>query len=92
MTARSTLIALAKELEDESDEAFSLWTWLPSYKAAQAAHGDYAGNFTPRVADVLREASMFISHRLNPTAEQVAEAGDFYKCPCGESHEAKDTP
>ena len=34
----------------------------------------------PPVADVLKEACMFIAHGLNPTDEQRAEAGDFYKC------------
>lgn len=86
-TARQSIIALGRELEDQANEAFSLWTWLPSYKAAKAAHGDCADNHTPSVADVLKEACMFIAHGLNPTEEQRAEAGDFYKCPCGESHD-----
>lgn len=87
MTARSEFIDLGRELAEEDNEAFSLWTWLPSYKAAQAAHGDYAGNFTPSVTDVLREACMFISHGLNPTEAQRAEAGDLYLCPCDEPHD-----
>lgn len=88
MTTRSNFIRLAHELEAEGNEAFSLWTWLPSYKAAEAAHADYASNFTPTVTDVLREACLFIAHGLNPTDEQRAEAGELYACPCGEPHDA----
>ena len=84
MTTRAQLISLAHELEAERNEAFSLWTWLPSYKAAEKAHGDYASNFTPSVTDVLREACTFISHGLNPTEEQ--RANYIYQCPCGETH------
>ena len=86
-SARQAIISLAHELEAQQNEAYSLWTWLPSYKAAEAAHGDYASNHTPSVADVLKEACMFIAHGLNPSDEQRAEAGDFYKCPCGEVHD-----
>lgn len=84
--ARQMIIELGHELSEQNDKSFGLWTWLPSHKAAVAAHGDYADNFTPPVADVLREATMFISHALNPTSEQVAEAGDLYSCPCGKDH------
>lgn len=84
---KESLIALGEELANEKNKAFELWSWLPSYKAAEAAHGDYAGNHMPSVADILQEAAIFISHGLAPTAEQVAEAGDFYQCPCGEPHE-----
>lgn len=85
-SAQSMIISLGHELSEQQNKAFDLWTWLPSYKAAQAAHGDYASNFTPSVSDVLTEATMFISHGLSPTEEQRAAAGDFYKCPCGEDH------
>lgn len=87
MNARQMIISLGHELSEQNDKAFSLWTWLPSHKAAQAAHGDYADNFTPPVSDVLIEAAMFIAHGLNPTPGQIADAGDYYKCPCGEDHE-----
>lgn len=36
----------------------------------------------------MREAATFISHGLNPTPEQTEEAGDRYKCPCGECAES----
>lgn len=86
MKARQTIIELGRELSEQDDKAFTLWTWLPSYKAAQAAHGDYADTFTPPVSDVLAEATLFVSHGLNPTPEQIKAAGDLYCCPCGEAH------
>lgn len=87
MNARQAIIALGHELSEQDNKAFCLWTWLPSYKAAEAAHGDYAGNFTPSVGDILTEAALFVGHKLQPTPEQIAEAGDLYRCPCGEEHE-----
>lgn len=89
MSLRDDLQRLAKDLADENDTAYTLWTWLPSYKAASAAHGDYAGNFAPSVGDTLREALKFISHELMPTGEQRDDAGDLYACPCGEPHEER---
>lgn len=80
------IISLGHELSEQQNKAFDLWTWLPSYKAAQAAHGDYASEYTPSVSDVLTEAAIYMAHGMNPTDEQRAEAGDFYKCPCGEDH------
>lgn len=85
MSLRAEIISLGHELSEQSNAAFNLWTWLPSYKAAQAAHGDYAGNFTPSVQDVLTEAAIFIGHGLQPTPEQLA-GEPLYSCPCGESH------
>lgn len=86
-SARSIIISLGHELSEQQNKAFDLWTWLPSYKAARAAHGDLASEYTPSVADVLAEAAIFISHGLNPNEEQLTEAGGFYKCPCGEGHD-----
>ena len=87
-SARSMIISLGHELSEQQNKAFELWTRLPSYQAAKAAHGDYASEYTPSVADVMVEATMFISHGLCPTKEQKVEAGEFYKCPCGEAHPA----
>ncbi len=84
---RQSIISLGHELAEQDNQAFSLWTWLPSHKAAQAAHGDYADNYTPSVLDILREATVFISHGLAPTPEQIQEAGELYHCPCGEPHD-----
>lgn len=87
---RRAFIEFANELAKQENRASDLWTWLPSYKAAVRAHGDYAGEHRPSVADVMAEAAMYISHGLNPTLEQINEAGDFYKCPCGECGEGDD--
>lgn len=86
MDPKTMFISLGLELSQEQDRAFDLWTWLPSYKAAQAAHGDESDTVMPCVADILTEAALYISHKLNPTPEQINEAGDYYKCPCGEDH------
>ncbi|OJW46186.1 MAG: hypothetical protein BGO63_03710 [Candidatus Accumulibacter sp. 66-26] len=56
--------------------------------SAQRAHGDYASEHRPSVADVLTEAAMFMSHGLNPSPEQIEEAGEHYKCPCGDCAES----
>ncbi len=84
---REDLIRLGHELAEENNAAFDLWTWLPSYKAVQAAHGDYASEHKPSPADVMREAATFIGHKLAPTPEQIREAGDLYQCPCGQPHD-----
>ncbi|HFZ8522852.1 hypothetical protein ACSZNZ_17990 [Aeromonas caviae] len=86
MRAQDVVIQLGKELTEQKDRSFELWTRLPSYKAAELGHGDYASEQCPCVSDVLREATWFISHGLNPTQEQIDEAGDLYQCPCGEDH------
>ncbi len=87
MSIRGDIIRLGQELSEQDNEAYNLWTRLPSHKAAEQAHGEHAGNFTPPVSDVLKEAALFISHGLDPTIEQFNEAGDFYACPCGEDHQ-----
>lgn len=87
--ARSAIIQLGEQLSRENDAAHDLWSWLPSHRAARAGHGDYAIEFRPSVRDIMVEAATFIGHGLNPTAEERAEAGDLYKCPCGEEHSAE---
>jgi hypothetical protein len=82
-------IDLGKELEKQQEKALQLWTWLPSYEAAKKYHDDYSDVHMPSVADILTEASIFISHKLTPTEEQKKEVGEWYECPCGEFHEQK---
>lgn len=86
--ARQAIIDLGHELAEQENKSFDLWTWLPSYRAAQRAHGDYASEHRPAVTDVMLEATTFISHGLNPTPVQTEEAGNLYKCPCGECAES----
>jgi hypothetical protein len=83
----SAAIRLGRELEAQQNAAVDFWSWLPSYAEARKWHGDYACEHMPSVTDLLREASLFISHKLNPTKEQLAESGEWYTCPCGESHD-----
>lgn len=87
MGLRDDIISLAHNLEKERDQASNLWSWLPSHQEAKKYHGEYACEFMPTVSDVMTEATFFISHKLNPTDKQIEEAGEFYKCPCGENHE-----
>lgn len=61
MSLRHDLQSLARELEAEDNAAFDLWTWLPSYKAAVASHGDYASEHTPSASDVMKEAAVLLS-------------------------------
>ena len=95
---RSAIIAFAHELEEQHGVAFDLWTWLPSYKEAEKHHGDYACEFQPSLRDLIIEATMYISDlkellRVAPsdlaqlTPQQIDEAADFYKCPCGEHND-----
>ena len=79
---------LAHELEAEANSAFDLWTWLPSYKAAQAAHGDYASEFMPDNADIMREAAMRFSEFAGFTHTD-AEVEEWYGCPCQACDHAK---
>ncbi len=81
------IISFARELEEQRDSAYRLWSWLPSCKQAEKYHGDYAVEYMPKVSDIIKEASMFISHGLNPNEDQVKHAGEYYECPCGEIHD-----
>lgn len=82
-----SIISFARELESQRDAAYNLWTWLPSCREAEKHHCDYAGEHMPRVSDIIKEASMFISHGLKPNEEQTKDAGEYYQCPCGDIHE-----
>lgn len=84
MNVRRSLIDLGAQLQAEDEAAFQLWSWLPSYRAAEKAHGEHACEHRPSVRDVLAEAAEYLSHKMNPTPEQVQEAGELYRCPCGE--------
>lgn len=77
---RSDFIRLGEQLSQERNAAYDLWTWLPSYKHAQAAFGDYASEHMPSVHDVMLEAATFFAHGMLPTPAQIEEAGDIYRC------------
>jgi|JI10StandDraft_1071094.scaffolds.fasta_scaffold224436_3 hypothetical protein len=73
----NTLGSLARagqEVAGIENEAFSLWTWLPSHKAAQERLGDYASNEQPDLVTLLKEAAAYIRQTL--AARQAGEAAD----------------
>lgn len=82
---RDELIKLGENLANEKNEAFNLWTMLPSYKAAQLYHDDYAIEFMPSIKDILIEATIFIRHECNPNETQIKSAIDYYCCPCDDA-------
>lgn len=84
--ARQLIQSLAKDLEDEDNNAFDLWSWLPSHKVATKYHGDYASNFTPSVASILEEAAFVLAEHAG-YAHTPAERAEFLQCPCGEGCE-----
>ena len=86
--ARSTIQELARQLEAEDNAAFDLWSWLPSHKAAEKAHGDYASEHTPDPADVMKEAAIYIAFLRGREIGQ-AEVEQWFGCPCQECEEAK---
>jgi hypothetical protein len=84
---RQDLINFARQLSDEDDAAFMLWTWLPSHKVAEKHHGDYASEFRPSNLDVMKEAAMYLGHLKHPDVPLTEEEKDWFEtCPCDESH------
>lgn len=83
MKIKDDFINLARELECEENAAFDLWTWLPSYKAARANHGEFASGHRPSVEYIIGEASIFISFLRGFSKDREKENG-WFECPCGE--------
>lgn len=84
----SNLRSLVSRLDSEDEEAYNLWTCLPSYKVAEKYHGDYAAEKKPSNKDVMVEACMLIAELKNlefykehPSAKHKKW---FEECPCGE--------
>lgn len=83
----SELIDLGRQLSEEQDAAFQLWTWLPSHKVAEKNHNDYASEFTPNPKDVMTEAAMYFGHLKHPEIPLTPEEKDWFeRCSCGEDH------
>lgn len=59
---RDQIIALGKQMSEEQDAAYNLWTWLPSHQVTEKHHGDYVDTFCPSVKDVMVEAAMYLGH------------------------------
>lgn len=91
-SARDAIRQLAHAMDEEDNAASDLWTWLPSYDEANNHHGDYASEFRPDLATLIREAAVYLSAlRISPEAKATAIAGenersDWFACPCGEFH------
>ena len=86
-SAASELQSLARDIEREQTAALDLWTWLPSHRAAVKSHGDYASEFAPAPADVMKEACMLLAlmNGHNPTNEgELFGYAEWFGCPCGE--------
>lgn len=107
----SDLISQMRDLVREQDQiyndTFDLWTWLPSSKYAELAHGDYASEFRFDIVDTIKEANLFImalvSGDIKPHLRFIIDGNvtenttlSFYNyeffCPCGEIHRVNDTP
>lgn len=81
MSFLSEMQAFVRQHDAEADAAFDLWTWLPSYKQAEACLGDYASEVEPGADWIMKEACSFIAHGCSPTEEQLAQ-DPCYCCPC----------
>jgi hypothetical protein len=83
--ARNLIITLGQQLSDESNQAYNLWTWLPSYQAAQEQYGDFAANYTPTVGDIILEATLFLAYKHRVEAGDAeaytSEEESFFSCP-----------
>lgn len=56
------LAKFVNQLEKAENEAYDLWSWLPSSRVAERHHGDYYSEFSPSTEDVMEEASMFLAY------------------------------
>lgn len=84
---KQEFIKLGQQLDAENNAAHDLWTWLPSHKIAQKHHGDYASEYCPSNADVMKEAAMYLGHLRRPEVPLTPEEQEwFWRCPCDEDH------
>lgn len=81
------IVDLGNKLERIRHSAFDLWTWLPSYRAAEKFHGDYASEFQPPIDEIMHEACEMFSH----LRDKKFELPPYEGCPCGEDHKDEDT-
>lgn len=62
MNLSDEIVRWAGELSAQSNAAYDLWTWLPSYRVATTHHGDRASAFRPPISEVMSEAAMYFAH------------------------------
>jgi len=87
MKLAQELIRFGGQLAAENAAAHDLWTWLPSHKAAQKHHGDYAAEHCPSNRNVMFEAALYLAVlQANPREYTAEEQEWFTRCPCGEDH------
>ena len=94
MNIKQELISLARQLEDENEEAFMLWTWLPSHQVAKKYHGDYADTFQPSNAEIMKEANLYIyclADHVKLNQKDMDDHPIFTECPCGNHCELENT-
>lgn len=86
MSLKNDIIRFAKELEEVNNASFDLWTWLPSRKMAEKAHGDYADEYQPELPNLLKETTMVLSLLSNKQFEKLEEESyrSWFGCPCEE--------
>lgn len=86
---KSNIAKLAKAFEAEYEAAYSLWTWLPSYKEASKHHGHHATNFIPSIDEIMTEASMVLAVQQHGGDVHSEEERNFwFTCPCDEHRPA----
>ena len=84
---KSELIRLGAQLSEEDNAAHDLWSWLPSHRVAEKHHGDYAVEYQPSMAELMKEASMYLAHLKHPGLPLTPEEQDWFeRCPCGDIH------
>ncbi len=78
---RRLIASAGRAFSQEDEAAFNLWDWLPSHARAVMAHGDYAGEFQPGLANIMGETILVISS-LRGYGHNKAELVDWFRCPC----------
>ena len=79
---KDEIIRLGRQLGQENEAAFNLWTWLPTHGIAKVFHGDYATEFTPSNEDVMKEACMVMSELCGYDHNRRERADWLETCPC----------
>lgn len=89
-------MAFARELAQEDDACFDLWTWLPSYHNCTRLHGDMWHHHHPPNHAIIKEAVVYISYLIDGRGTEIArnveenmdsltqEEQIWFSCPCEE--------